>query len=89
MFDENGNFGTLFYEVINSPFLLWKSYLDILARIVFNFCEKYILPVLLSDWNDDCRNYTACMPKNCFSMKRIKVKEIVFSAALNLSKKLA
>ena len=89
MFDENGSFGTLFYEVINSPFLLWKSYLDILARTVFNFCEKYILPVLLSDCNDDCRNYTVCMPKNCFSMKRIKVKEIVFSAALKLSKKFA
>lgn len=89
MFDENGNFGTLFYEIINSPFLLWKSYLDILARIVFNFSEKYILPVLLSDCNGDCRNYTVCMLKNCFSMKRIKVKEIVFSAALKLSKKFA
>ena len=32
----NCNCGILFYESINSPFLLWKFYLDILARIFFN-----------------------------------------------------
>ena len=33
----NANFGNLFYEVINSPFMLQKLYLDTLARIVFNY----------------------------------------------------
>ena len=32
----NCNCGILFYESINSPFLLWKFYLDILAGIFFN-----------------------------------------------------
>ena len=89
MFNENGNFGVLFYEVINSPFLLWKFYVDVLARIVFNYCDKYILPFLLSGLNDDCRNYTVCTPSTCFGMKKVKVKEIVFDAALKLSKKLS
>ena len=28
------NFGTLFYEFISSPFMLWKFYLDVVVRIV-------------------------------------------------------
>ena len=47
LLDENSNFGTLFFEVINS--LLWKFYLDVAAKFVFNYCDKYILPTLLSD----------------------------------------
>ena len=31
---ENSNFGTLFFEVINSLFLLWIFHLDVLAGIV-------------------------------------------------------
>ena len=87
--NENGNFGVLFYEVINSPFLLWKFYFDVLARIVFNCCDKYILPTLLSGLNDDCRNYTVCTQSTGFGLKKVKVKEIVFEVALKLSKKLA
>ena len=34
--DWNYNFGTLFYESINSPFLLWKFYLEIVSGILFN-----------------------------------------------------
>ena len=35
------NFGFLYYESISSPFLLWKMYLDLLCRIVFNISEKF------------------------------------------------
>ena len=28
------NFGTLYYEIINMPFMLFKTYLDILGRII-------------------------------------------------------
>ena len=37
---ENLNFGTLYYEAISSPFILWKFYLDILGIIVLNNCDK-------------------------------------------------
>ena len=37
---DNSNFGILFYEFINSPFMLWKFFLDILPRIVFNYCVE-------------------------------------------------
>ena len=50
--------------------------------------ELYILPTLLSGLNDDCRNYTVCTPSTCFGLKKVKVKEIVFEAALKLSKNL-
>ena len=48
VFDENANFGTLFQEVINSPFMLLTFYLDTLARTIFNYLDKYILLDLLS-----------------------------------------
>ena len=89
VFDESANFGTLFYEVINSSFMLLKFYLDILARIIFNYSDKYILPALLSDFKDDCRKRTVCTPSTCFGLKKIKVKEIVFVNALKFSKELA
>ena len=80
LFDENSNFRALFFEVINSPFLLWKFYLDVLARIVFNYCDKYFLPTSLSDLTDNCRNYTICALFSCHNMKKNKVKEIVIKA---------
>ena len=75
LFDKNSNFGTLSFEVINFPFLLWKFYLDVLARMVFNYCDKYILPTLLSDLTDNYRNYTTCTRFNCYNMKKNNVKE--------------
>lgn len=44
-YSEN-NFGVLYYEVVSSPFVLWKFYLDVLGRIVLNQCDKFILPAL-------------------------------------------
>ena len=87
LFDEYSNFGPLCFKVINCPFLQWNFYLDILVRIVFNYCDKYILPTLLSDLSNNCRNYTIDR-FNCHNMKKNKVKEIVFEAALKLSKQL-
>ena len=84
------NFGTLFYEVISSPFMLWKFYLDVLVRIVLNQCDKFILPALLSGLDtDECRNSTVCNSKNCFGFKKVKIREIVFLNAVKLSKRLA
>ena len=37
---SKNNFGVLYYEVVSSPFLLFKSYLDIIDRVIFNLCDK-------------------------------------------------
>ena len=86
---DNSNFGILFYEVINSPFMLLKFYLDILARIVFNYCDKHILTALLSDLKDNCWDFTVCNSRTCFNIKKIRNKNILFELALTFSKKLA
>ena len=82
------NCGTLFYESIDSPFLLMKFYLDRLARIIFNFCDKSILPMLLSDTETDCRKYTVCTPINCLSLRTDKIKVILFKETVIFAKKL-
>ena len=38
--------GVLHYEEITSPFLLFKHYLDIVVRVIFNQCDKYLLPAI-------------------------------------------
>ena len=86
---DNSNFGILFYEVINSPFMLLKFYLNILARVVFNYCDKHIMTALLSDLKDNCRKFTVCNSRTCVNMKRNRIKNTVFETALTFSKKLA
>lgn len=77
-----------FLKVINSPFLLWKFYLDVLAKIVFNYSDNHILPTILPGLNDNCRDHTVCMPFTCFGLKKNKIKEILFEATLKSAKKL-
>ena len=90
LYGENTNFGTLYYEVVSSPFILRKFYLDILARIVLNPCEKYIIPALLSRLEtDDCRKVPVCVPMRCFGLKNNKIKESFFTSGIHLPKKLA
>ena len=84
----NSNFGTLIYGVKNSPFMLLKFYLDILPRIVFSYCDKHIMIALLSDLEDNCRKFTVCSSRTCVNVKRNRVKNIVFEAAVTFCKKL-
>ena len=63
------NFGALFYEVISSPFILWKFYIDFLGRTVLNYCDKLIVPALLSGMEIECRNFNICKPLTCFGLK--------------------
>ena len=86
---DNSNFGILFYEVITSPVMLLKFYLDVLARIVFNYCDKHIMTALLSDLVDNCRKFTVYNTLICVNMKINRIKNIVFETALTFSKKLA
>ena len=73
------NFGTLLYEVISSPFMLWKFYLDVLARVVLNHCDKFILLALLSGFDtNECRNSAVCNFENCFDFKKLKLEILFF-----------
>ena len=82
------NFSNLFYKVISSPFILWKFYLYVLARIVLNHCDKYLLPSLLSGFDsNECGNVTVCNSENCFGFKKVKIREIVFLHAIKLSRR--
>ena len=67
--------------------MLWKLYLDILARIAFNYCDKHIMTTLLSDLEGNCREFTVYNSRKCKNMKRSLIKN-VFETALTLSKKL-
>ena len=68
--------------------MLLKFYLGILARIVFNYCDKHIMTALLSALEDNCRKFGVCNSRTCVNMKRNRIKNIVFETALTFSKKL-
>ena len=72
----NHNFRIMFYESINSPFLLWKIYLEIICCIVFNLSQTFVLLLILKGIEVDCRKYTHCEKYNCSNMKIIKVRAL-------------
>ena len=72
--------------------MVWKFCLDIIARIVFSHCDKYILPALLSYLDDEClgcRKFSVCNEFTCPNIKKAKAQKIVFKVSISLSKKLA
>ena len=81
------NFGTLYYESINSPFLCWKFCLDILCQIVFNVSENFVLPLILTSINADYRKYIVSTSSNCLYLRINKVKVIFFRELVNLCRK--
>ena len=82
------NLGSLYYESVNSPFLLWKFYLDVLSRVVFNQTNKYVLLMLLSDNETDCRKFTVCNEKNCSGMRKVRIKIIFYKELVSSCKRL-
>ena len=64
---KNGslNFGGIYYESSSSPYLLWKFYLDVLCRIVFNVSREFIFPLLIFDLDGNCSSFTVFTSKNC------------------------
>ena len=57
------NYGAFHYEVINSPFMILKFYLDVLGIIILNRCDEYLLPELFENEDKkECRNHTICLP---------------------------
>ena len=68
-----------YYDSVTSPFLLWKNYLDILPRIVFNSCYRHALPLLVPNSSYCmCRYFIVCTPKNCRSIVSNKIKGIFY-----------
>ena len=72
------NFGVLYYESTESPFMVWKLYLDVLCRVVFNVSYKHIYPLTVSGTESNCREFAVCTPKNCSGMKVNKIKVVFF-----------
>ena len=78
MKNERSNFGGIHYESINSPFMLWKFYLDILSRVVFNVSHEFIFPLLMSGIDSNCWDFTVRTSKSCSHLKKSKIKAIFF-----------
>ena len=83
------NFGSLYCESISSPFLLWKGYLDILCRIVFNVFQRFVLPLIVTGIDANCRDFTVCTSKNSLNLNISKVRTIFFRELVVFCKKLS
>ena len=73
-FENNyGNFGVLHYEEVDLPFLLYKFYLEILFRLIFNnFLEK-IMPIMLNDFDlKDYLRYKMITSQNVLFESQVK-----------------
>ena len=68
--------------------MLYKFYLEILCRIIFNNIEKKVLPKLKSDFDTNnsysCRQVTICDKKNCYSVKKNKITYVVMLLCLDI-----
>ena len=72
------NFGVLYYESTEASFMVWKLYLDVLCRVVFNVSYKHIYPLTVSGTESNCREFAVCTPKSCSDMKVNKMKVVFF-----------
>ena len=74
--------------------MLFKNYLDIIGKVVFNYCDKYLLPALFEGENHSMcfGRYNAFSTRNCFSekkkKKKRKAKEKVYLFAVKLIRRL-
>ena len=83
-------YGVLYYEVINSPFMIFKTYLDIFGNIILNQCGKYLLTALFANENfGECKRSTTCSVNNCFPMKKKTIRQGTLIYATKLIKLLA
>ena len=72
----------MYYECINSPFILYKTYLELLCRVIYN-TDKKILAGFLSEIKGDCGNLSFCNQKTCIATKKNKVSFIVLKETTN------
>ena len=79
-FENNyGNFEVIYYESVNSLFMLYKFYLEVLCRVSFNNVLKKVLTIILKDFDlntfSSCRKRSFCSKDSSCSGK--KRKEII------------
>ena len=87
---SKNNFGVLYYELVSSPFMISKNYLDILGNVILNQCDKYFLAALFKGENENiCRSHTTCSIRDCSPMKKRRIKQKVYLFAVKLIKPLA
>ena len=71
---ENKNIGIFYYDYINNPFTVYKFYLEVLCRIIFNNVVKKVLPKLIRDFDANnsysCRQVTICNKKIVHLLKK-------------------
>ena len=76
-----GNFGVLYFEEVDRPFLLYKFYLEILCRVIFNNFLKNVMPIMLNDFdlneNFICRRKRFCDRKACSGNERKQIISIL------------
>ena len=89
MKNDKSNLGGMYYQSINSSFMLWKFYLDILCRIVFNVSHRFIFPLLMSGIDLNCGEFTVYTSTNCSNLKKSNVKAIFFRELVLFCKKLS
>ena len=86
---STNNYGALYYEVVSSPFLILKNYLDIIGKVILNQCDKVLLPDLFKDEDESqCRECAVCLPSNCLSQKKQKIRQFVYISKVRLIKRL-
>ena len=59
---ENGNFAVVYYKSVNSVFMLYKFYLKVLCRVIFNNIFKKVLTIILKDFNQNMSS--SCRKRN-------------------------
>ena len=71
---KNKKIGDFYYDYINNPFMLYKFYLEIFCRIIFNNVDKKDLPKLISDFDANksysCRQVIICDKNICPAFKK-------------------
>ena len=66
-FENNyGNFAVVYYKSVNSVFMLYKFYLELLCRVIFNNVFKKVLTIILKDFN---QNMSSSCRKRSFVVK--------------------
>ena len=74
MKNKKKKIGVFYYDYINNLFMLYRFYLEIFCRIVFNNVDKKDLPKLISDFDANksysCRQKIICDKKICPTFKK-------------------
>lgn len=86
--NHNKNIRFFYCNYVSNSFMLYKFYLEILCRIIFNNIDKKVLPKLKSDFDANnsysCRQVTICDKKICSSVKKNKITYVVMLLCLDI-----